>query len=62
MQEWDIVLLDVMLPGINGFELCRRLRAESQVPILIITVRGSIPDRIAGLLWGGRLCSQAFCN
>ncbi len=51
-QEWDMVLLDVMLPGINGFELCRRLRAESQVPILIITARGSIPDRIAGLDYG----------
>ncbi len=51
-QEWDVVLLDVMLPGLSGFELCRRLRAESQVPILMITARVSIPDRIAGLDYG----------
>lgn len=51
-EHWDIVLLDVMLPGLNGLELCRRLRADSQVPILMITARGTIPDRIAGLDYG----------
>lgn len=51
-QSFDVVLLDVMLPGMNGYEVCRRLRAESQVPIVMITARGSIPDRIAGLDYG----------
>lgn len=51
-QAWDIVLVDVMLPGLNGFELCRRVRAEAQVPIIILTARDSVPDRIAGLDYG----------
>ncbi len=45
----DLVLLDVMLPGMSGFEVCRILRQESSVPILILTARADEPDRIAGL-------------
>ena len=41
----DIVLLDLMLPGMDGLEVCRRLRAGGQVPILIITAKDSINDR-----------------
>lgn len=43
------VVLDVMLPGIDGFEVCRRARAESGVPILMLTARGEETDRIVGL-------------
>jgi DNA-binding response OmpR family regulator len=49
---YDIVILDVMLPDGDGFELCRRLRAVSQVPILMLTARGDDTDRIVGLELG----------
>ena len=45
----DVVVLDVMLPGIDGLEVCRRLRAGSDVPILMLTARDAISDRVAGL-------------
>jgi two-component system response regulator MprA len=45
----DLVLLDIMLPGIDGFEVCRRLRAASDVPILMLTAKEAIEDRVAGL-------------
>ncbi|MGI9102066.1 MAG: response regulator [Terriglobales bacterium] len=47
--EHAIVILDVMLPGMNGLEVLRRLRAESRVPVLILTARGDDVDRIVGL-------------
>ena len=45
----DLVLLDLMLPGIDGLEVCRRLRAVSDVPILMLTAKEAIEDRVAGL-------------
>lgn len=45
----DLVLLDIMLPGIDGFEVCRRLRAVSDLPILMLTAKESIEDRVTGL-------------
>ena len=45
----DIVVLDLMLPGLDGLEVCRRLRAADDVPILILTARGTVSDRISGL-------------
>lgn len=45
----DIVILDVMLPGIDGFEVLRRIRARSDVPVMMLTARGSEKERIAGL-------------
>ena len=45
----DIVILDVMLPGMDGFEVLRRIRARSGVPVLMLTARGSEKERIAGL-------------
>ncbi|MBP7964823.1 MAG: response regulator transcription factor [Caldilineaceae bacterium] len=45
----DAVILDLMLPVIDGMEVCRRLRAASDVPILILTAKESVPDRVAGL-------------
>jgi DNA-binding response OmpR family regulator len=49
---FDAVLLDVMLPDRDGFELCRELRAASDVPILMLTARGDETDRIVGLELG----------
>ena len=45
----DLVVLDLGLPGLDGVEVCRRLRAESDVPILILTARGDLDDRVGGL-------------
>src|SRR6202158_4225738 len=45
----DLVLLDIMLPAIDGFEVCRRIRAWSKTPILMLTARSSEDDRIEGL-------------
>lgn len=45
----DIVLLDVMLPGLDGFEVCRRLRDESDAPILLLTARSGDSDKVVGL-------------
>jgi two-component system response regulator MprA len=45
----DLVILDVMMPGMDGLEVCRRLRAGGDVPILMLTARDEIPDRVAGL-------------
>lgn len=45
----DLVVLDVMLPDMDGLEVCRRLRRGLSIPILMLTARDAIPDRIAGL-------------
>ncbi|MBV9946838.1 MAG: response regulator transcription factor [Myxococcales bacterium] len=49
---YDIVLLDVMLPGADGFEVCRRIRAAHDVPIVMLTARGEDTDRVVGLELG----------
>ena len=46
---WHAVILDVMLPGIDGFEVLKKIRAKSQVPVLMLTARGDETDRIVGL-------------
>lgn len=47
--DFDLVILDLMMPGIDGLEVCRRIRSVSQVPILMITARDEDADRILGL-------------
>ncbi|KUO96561.1 response regulator transcription factor [Ferroacidibacillus organovorans] len=49
---WDLLLLDVMLPGMSGLEVCRRIRLESTVPIIMLTAKGGISDRVAGIDYG----------
>ncbi len=49
---YDAVILDVMLPDLDGFEVCRRLRAGSDVPVLMLTARGDPQDRVVGLELG----------
>jgi DNA-binding response OmpR family regulator len=48
----DIVVLDVMLPGMDGFAVCRKVRETSRVPIVMLTARGGVMDRIVGLELG----------
>jgi two-component system response regulator CpxR len=50
--DYELVVLDVMLPGINGFEVLRRLRTGSTTPVLMLTARGDDVDRIVGLEMG----------
>jgi len=48
-KNYDLILLDLMLPGLNGLEVCRRLRATKNTPIIMLTARDSIMDRVTGL-------------
>ena len=50
--NYDLIVLDVMLPGLDGFELLKQLRRESRVPVLMLTARGEDVDRIVGLELG----------
>lgn len=52
LSSVDLVLLDVMLPGQSGLDLCRALRAKTEVPIIMVTARGEEADRVAGLELG----------
>ena len=48
----DIVILDIMLPGMNGFEVCKKIRTSSTVPIIMLTAKGDLMDRVVGLELG----------
>lgn len=51
-QDYDLIVLDVMLPEIDGFETCRRIRQFSDIPIVMLTARGEVMDRVVGLELG----------
>ena len=51
-QNVDLILLDVMLPGVDGFTICKAVRAEKDIPILMVTARGEDVDKIRGLGFG----------
>ena len=51
-NAYDAVLLDVMMPGMDGLEVCKRIRAKRQIPILMLTARGDETDRVVGLELG----------
>ena len=48
-EQPDLIVLDVMLPGVNGLDVCQTLRQESSVPIILLTARVEEEDRLAGL-------------
>src|SRR5579872_4904915 len=49
LKEPDLVILDLMLPRMDGLEVCKRIRAKSRVPIIMLTAKDRVPDRVAGL-------------
>jgi DNA-binding response OmpR family regulator len=51
-EPYDALVLDLMLPDMDGLEVCRRLRAQSDVPVLMLTARGDATDRVVGLELG----------
>ena len=51
-SQFDLVILDVMLPGLDGIEVCRRLREDDGVPVIMLTARGAEVDRVLGLELG----------
>lgn len=51
-DQFDLIVLDLMLPGEDGLNICRRLRASSEIPIIMVTARGEDVDRIVGLELG----------
>lgn len=48
-KEYNLILLDLMLPGFNGLEICRRIRKTSNVPIIMLTAKDDVMDKVAGL-------------
>ncbi|MBK5241945.1 response regulator transcription factor [Clostridium sp.] len=48
-SEYNLILLDIMIPGLNGIEVCRRIRKGSQVPIIMLTAKSDISDKVLGL-------------
>lgn len=48
----DLIILDVMLPGMNGFDVCKRIRESSTMPIIMLTARGDVTDKVVGLELG----------
>ncbi len=48
-NDYDLILLDVMLPGINGFEVLRRLRNKKETPVILVTARDAVMDKVSGL-------------
>ncbi|AGY77892.2 response regulator transcription factor [Clostridium autoethanogenum DSM 10061] len=48
-KEYDLILLDIMIPNLNGIEVCRRIRQFSHVPIIMLTAKSDIPDKVLGL-------------
>jgi DNA-binding response OmpR family regulator len=48
-DDWDLILLDLMLPEMNGVEVCRRIREIKATPIIMLTARDSVADRVSGL-------------
>ena len=51
-NEYDLVILDIMLPSINGFEICRRLKKEKNTPVIMLSAKDSVTDKVNGLQIG----------
>ena len=47
-NQYNLILLDLMLPGLNGIEICRRIRKSSDIPIIMLTAKDEVIDKVAG--------------
>src|SRR5579859_1562379 len=52
LERFDLAMIDVVMPGIDGLELCRRIRATSNMPIIVVSARGDLQSRVRGLQLG----------
>ena len=52
-NEYDLILLDVNLPNINGYEICSKIRTKSKIPIIFVTSRNNSMDELNGIILGG---------
>lgn len=51
-EDYDLIVLDLMLPGISGLEVCRRLKKEKDIPVIMLSAKDSVMDKVAGLQIG----------
>ena len=51
-ETWDLLILDIMLPGMNGIDVLKQIRQDSDIPVIMLTARGDDVDRILGLEFG----------
>ena len=59
-QYFQLIILDVMMPGIDGFEVLKRLRSSSSIPVLMLTTRGAAMDRVQGLEGGAEVVAGGW--
>ena len=59
-NQYDVILLDVMLPKLTGFEVCQQIRESSDVPIIMLTAKGEDMDKILGLEYGAKSLKRYF--
>ena len=60
--EPNLILLDLMLPGIDGYQVCREVRAKNQVPIIILSAKGEVFDKVLGLEMGADDFMEKPCD
>lgn len=51
-NKYDLIILDIMIPEINGYELCRRIREKSNIPVIMLTAKDDVSDKVLGLEFG----------
>ena len=51
-KDYDLIILDIMLPSMNGFEICRRLKKEKTTPVIMLSAKDSVMDKVNGLQIG----------
>lgn len=58
-KNYDLIIMDVMMPELDGFSACREIRRKSQVPVIMLSARGEEYDRIHGLSWALMIMSSS---
>ena len=50
-EDFDLIILDLMLPGVDGFEICKKIREEKDIPVIMVSAKKDDIDKIRGLVW-----------